>query len=144
MTRDSAYKELRPNLAIAHTFKEHMSEFGRPFLGESETAGGASTDMGNLLFNSRSTRLTVLLGNVSYEVPGFHCGFSIDTGDPRVGPHSPKFAVAAGTRDALVSALECGKGMAATGYDLLADDGLASTVRKEFEKWVSRHSTRAE
>jgi hypothetical protein len=60
--------------------------------------------------------------------------FTIETEDPQCGPHQPNFAIAAGTRSAFLSALDCGKGMAATGYDILANDELAAQVWTDFEE----------
>jgi len=114
---DNDYKDLCPNPTIARMFTEHMSGFDRDFLEQGEGIG-ASTDM----------------GNVCYKVPGFHCGFTIETDDPECSPHHPKFAAAAITRSAFLSALDCGKGMAATGYGILANDELAAQVWMDFEQ----------
>jgi metal-dependent amidase/aminoacylase/carboxypeptidase family protein len=94
-----------------------MRGFGREYLEDGgDRARGASTDM----------------GNVTYEVPGFHCAFSVGTDDACVQPHTPAFAAAAGTRLAFERALDCGKGMAATAYDLLTRSDLMEEAWSKF------------
>ncbi|OAL33679.1 hypothetical protein AYO20_07017 [Fonsecaea nubica] len=116
---DNDYKDLITSLGIAREFTKHMGSFGREYL---ENAGdqimGGSTDM----------------GNVTYEVPGFHGVFTIGIDDPEVQPHTPAFAAAAGTRVAFERALDCGKGMAATAYGLLTRPELMAEVKKDFRE----------
>ncbi|RMZ84259.1 hypothetical protein DV738_g807, partial [Chaetothyriales sp. CBS 135597] len=113
---DKDYKDLRPNPVLTREFKKHMHALGRDYLADGPF-GGASTDM----------------GNVTYELPGFHCAFSIGTTDPEVQPHTPEFAAAAGTPTALERALDCGKGMAVTVYDLLTHSDLMEEAWKTFK-----------
>ncbi|RMZ79864.1 hypothetical protein DV737_g3267, partial [Chaetothyriales sp. CBS 132003] len=107
---DNDYKDLCPNAVLSREFTRHMHAFGRDYLedGGPDATGGGSTDM----------------GNVSYEVPGFHCAFSVGTTEPTVQPHTPEFTAAAGTKLAFERTLDCAKGMAATAYDLLVHSDL--------------------
>ena len=85
---------------------------------------------------SRLTSLDLLMigiGNMCDVVPGFHCAFSIGTDDPKNPPHTPGFAAAAATEVAVERALDCGKGMAATAYGLLANAGIAADACKDFD-----------
>jgi amidohydrolase len=114
---ESDYKDLVPNMILARLFTDHMSTIGKNYLLDGRSHGmGASTDM----------------GNVCYEVPGFHCGFSVGPDIPGASPHSPNFATAAGTRNAHLNALECAKGMALTALDILANDEYAIEMQQEF------------
>lgn len=54
--------------------------------------------------------------------------------EPDVLPHTAGFTVAAGTKQALNSALDCAKGMAATGYGFLTSSEVSLEAKKEFEK----------
>ncbi|KIW65479.1 hypothetical protein PV04_07736 [Phialophora macrospora] len=116
---DNDYKDLCPNHVLAREFTKHMRGFGREYLEDGgDRAMGASTDM----------------GNVTYEVPGFHCAFSVGTDDASVQPHTPAFAAAAGTRLAFERALDCAKGMAATAYDLLTRSDLMEEAWSKFRE----------
>ncbi|KAJ5628817.1 hypothetical protein N7490_011045 [Penicillium lividum] len=116
---DIPYADLRDNTTMNKTFAKFMSAFGRDYI-DSATPGllmGGSSDM----------------GNVSYEVPGFHCGFMVETDDPSTTLHHLDFTKAAGSRDGFVRALDCAKGMAATGYTLLTDDKVYEGVKVDFK-----------
>ena len=114
-----------PNAAIAREFTKHMRGFGREYLQDAgDRVMGGSTDM----------------GNVSYEIPGFHCTFTVGTHDEKIQPHTPAFAAAAGTRQALERALDCAKGMAATAYDLLAQSELMEEAWKGFKEQMRPES----
>ncbi|KAJ4189437.1 hypothetical protein NW767_011627 [Fusarium falciforme] len=76
------------------------------------------------------------MGNVTYLVPGIHPMFSIGTEDPLIQPHTPEFAEAAGTKEALESSLDCGKGLAATACELLLGPELSSKAWNEFHRDV--------
>jgi len=111
------YKDLRPNMALAKIFTGHMASLGKNYLCDGRTEGmGASTDM----------------GNVCYEVPGFHCSFSVGCEVQDASPHNRKFAAAAGTNSAFENALGVALGMAMTAYDILADGGQFEDIRSEF------------
>ncbi|KAH6884570.1 hypothetical protein B0T10DRAFT_579291 [Thelonectria olida] len=115
---DQDYMELRPNLAMSGEFTRHMKAFGRQYLSDSGPQPmGASTDM----------------GNVTFRVPGIHPMFCVGTTDPTVQPHTPQFAAAAGTEEALKRALDCSKGLAATALGLLLVPELLGKARDEFE-----------
>jgi hypothetical protein len=62
--------------------------------------------------------------------------FSIGTEDPLVQPHTPKFAAAAGTKEAFDRALDCGKGLAATACEMLLRTELMDKARDEFKRDV--------
>ncbi|KAM0402676.1 hypothetical protein ACHAPZ_005620 [Fusarium culmorum] len=76
------------------------------------------------------------MGNVSYCLPGIHPMFSIGTEDPEIQPHTPKFADAAGTKEAFIRALDCGMGLAATVCELLLQPELMEKARDEFKQDV--------
>ncbi len=98
-----------------------MRGFGRTYLEDvGDSAVGASTDM----------------GNVTYEVPGFHCAFSVGTDDEKVQPHTPEFEAAAATRLAFERALDCAKGMAATAFELFTRPELMGEAWKTFREQV--------
>ncbi|KAI1071752.1 hypothetical protein LB507_005446 [Fusarium sp. FIESC RH6] len=118
---DQDYMELRPNTCMTSEFTKHMKAFGRDFIDDAnQPPMGASTDM----------------GNVTYCLPGIHPMFSIGTEDPLIQPHTPKFAEAAGTKEALVRALDCGKGLAATACEMFLQPELLEKAREEFKRDV--------
>lgn len=78
--------------------------------------------------------LTHVEGNVCYEVPSFHGFFSVGSEVVGASPHNPQFAVAAGTRTAFGLAMDCAKGMAMTGYDILTNDDRAAEAWNEFRR----------
>ncbi|RBR13516.1 uncharacterized protein FIESC28_08144 [Fusarium coffeatum] len=118
---DQDYMELRPNTCMTSEFTKHMKSFGRDFIDDAnQPPMGASTDM----------------GNVTYCLPGIHPMFSIGTEDPLIQPHTPKFAEAAGTKEALIRALDCGKGLAATACEMLLQPELLEKAREEFKRDV--------
>ena len=136
--RDNDYKDLCPNMVIARNFTQHMRAYGREFVEGRDQTMGASTDMGKSrrLPSEPVPSLTQHPGNVCYEVPGFHCAFSVGTEDPKIQPHTPAFAAAAGTKLALERALDCGKGMSATAYSLLASAEMVAEAWKEFHREI--------
>ena len=56
------------------------------------------------------------MGDVTYECPGFHGAFGIET-EGGQGNHTLGFAKAAGTDESYRRAVECGKGMAFVGEE---------------------------
>ena len=109
------YATMRNNLALARLYQQNMLPLGRnPLLAESHDAFG-STDM----------------GNVSHLVPAIHPYIGIAHG---VLIHSPEFAAAAASEDAMKGMLDAAKAMAMTAVDLLGDPAIMEKVKDEFEK----------
>ncbi|RBQ77902.1 hypothetical protein FVER14953_21607 [Fusarium verticillioides] len=108
-------------MSMSNEFTKHMQAFGRDYiLDANQPPMGASTDM----------------GNVTYCVPGIHPMFAVGTEDPLVQPHTPKFAEAAGTREAFERALDCAKGLAATACEMLLQTDLMDQAKDEFKRDV--------
>jgi hypothetical protein len=62
--------------------------------------------------------------------PAFHAAFGIESeGAPN---HTEGFAHAADKEDSLKRALDCGKGMAATAYEIVTKPFLAQDIYDEF------------
>lgn len=123
-------------MKIASVFTSHMSALGKNYLADGRAHGmGASTDMGKLLLHLIvPDPAHITSGNVCYEVPGFHCSFSVGPEIPGASPHNPEFAIAAGTTSAFLNAMDCAKGMAMTAYELLANDDYAEEMWTEFRQ----------
>lgn len=85
------------------------------------------------------TRASTDQGNVSYEMPSLHVGFSIVPGPKRQGPHNPEFASAAGRRDAFDRCLRVAKALAATAVDVLAQEGLLEEIKKAWESDMKKY-----
>jgi hypothetical protein len=69
---------------------------------------------------------------VSYVCPSFHGTFGIPvlSGEAL---HGPGFTRAANTPEAHQKAIQGAKGMAFTGWTILADDLMATQMRRDFE-----------
>lgn len=70
---------------------------------------------------------------MSYECPSFHATYHIETATG-TALHSAAFTEAAATNAAHKTTLDVAKGMAMTGWRILADDDLAARVKAEFEE----------
>lgn len=109
------YAPMRNNLALARLFAANMRRVGRsPDLVDSAGAFG-STDM----------------GNVSQLVPAIHATVAI--APPEVLLHSPEFAEAAASEEAIDGLCDAAKTLAMTAVDLLALPEAMSEVKEEFE-----------
>ncbi|KAK5461056.1 hypothetical protein LTS15_003119 [Exophiala xenobiotica] len=84
VTEGTTYKDLRVNLPLCQQYVDDMRRIGERILVKDDESYTASTDM----------------GNVSYEVPSFHGAFAVPT-DSDVSLHHPRFAVHAGTDEAM-------------------------------------------
>ncbi|KAI5289581.1 hypothetical protein KEM54_003627 [Ascosphaera aggregata] len=119
-----AYKELRANELIAARFAEYAKAFKQNYLTlNPQGSMGASTDQ----------------GNVSYEVPTLHPGYSIPVESPDIGNHHPGFTKASGTREAFDVTLDFALTLAATGLDVMKDAELRKDIHekhKEMLKWL--------
>jgi amidohydrolase len=110
------YAAMVSNVTLARLFHENMCSLGRPIdLGEN-TMLYFSTDV----------------GNVSQLVPSIQPMVAI--APPGAMIHTPRFAKAAATPEALNAMLDAAKAMALTAVDLLSDPGILAGVKKEFLK----------
>ncbi|XP_070388505.1 peptidase M20 domain-containing protein 2-like [Dermacentor albipictus] len=71
------------------------------------------------------------IGNVSHAIPAIHPGYRIDAAAPN---HTAEYCRAAGTRESQERALEVGKALALTTFDLLRDQRLLDSAREDFER----------
>lgn len=94
-----------------------------------------STDMGKshhyLISLSHHLTILFLIGNVTYECPGFHGWYGIsDT----AFNHTPQFTEAAATKEAHDITIVTAKAMAMAGWNILTDDEVAEGVKRDFEE----------
>jgi amidohydrolase len=110
------YASMKNNLTMARLFQKNMLAVGRRIpLGDDVKSSG-STDV----------------GNVSQLLPAIHPTVSI--APDSVLAHTPQFAAAAATEDALRRMLDAAKAMAMTAVDLLAGPDVLAKVQAEFRK----------
>ena len=113
---DVRYAAMRNNMTLARLFRKNMQSLGRPIpLGDNSKWSG-STDV----------------GNVSRLAPTIQPMVGIASKDVLI--HTPQFAAAAATKEALRSLLDAAKAMAMTAADLLADPKTIAGLRAEFQK----------
>ncbi|KAG9289558.1 hypothetical protein G9A89_002331 [Geosiphon pyriformis] len=101
------------NHTLADRFKKYMIERGVEY--PNVPTSGGSTDM----------------GNVSYEVPGFHARYNIGTENMI---HTPEFAKDAKTEEAHIRTVRAAKCLALTALDALVDDEFYQKAHDEFWK----------
>ncbi|KAL4801257.1 hypothetical protein BDV18DRAFT_165121 [Aspergillus unguis] len=115
---EPSYKDMKNNQPICENYAAVMNEMGHSTILDAVAQGGGlsggSTDM----------------GNVSYEVPGFHGGFYIPADGVN---HTPQFTAGAGSDEGLKRALYCAAGMAVVGCQVLGDDAYARAVKEDFD-----------
>ncbi|KAH7890783.1 amidohydrolase [Phlebopus sp. FC_14] len=122
LTFGKPYYDLRQNGTLAEYFSHSMSNyFG---MNIQQLSSGASTDF----------------GNVSYELPSLHPAFAIPT-QPNGGNHTPAFAESARSTEAHKACMMVTKGLARTGFRVIADDTFYHQVREEYENTVGKSST---
>ncbi len=110
------YAAMVSNVALAKLFHENMRSLGHPVdLGENK-----------MLYFSTD------VGNVSQLVPAIQPMVSIASSGAMI--HTPRFAKAAATPEALLIMLGAAKAMAMTAVDLLADPVNLKNIRGEFRK----------
>ncbi|KAJ5691812.1 Peptidase M20D amidohydrolase predicted [Penicillium macrosclerotiorum] len=116
---EPAYKDMKFNRPICQNYTNVMNAMGYSTIydaaGQEGGLSGGSTDM----------------GNVSYEVPGFHGGFYIQTDGVN---HTPEFTAGAGSEEGFKRSLYCAAGMAVVGCQMLTDDVFAAAVQADFKK----------
>ncbi|KAK1750409.1 p-aminobenzoyl-glutamate hydrolase subunit B [Echria macrotheca] len=110
------YADVRPSAALCRAYVDAM-EAGTVSYDQPADFLAGSTDM----------------GDVTYECPGLHAAFGIETAEGQ-GNHTLGFAAAAGTDNSYARAVECGKGMALVAWKVLADDAFAELMTREWEE----------
>lgn len=73
----------------------------------------------------------IILGNVSYECPGFHGWYGISA---TATNHTPEFTAAAATDKAHDNTIVMAKGMAVAAWNILTNDAVAEAVQRDFEE----------
>jgi hypothetical protein len=120
LSRNNQYADLLPNRSLANEYSSTMAQLGLRQVNNTEgepDVGSYSTDM----------------GNVTYVCPGLHPNYGIPSGE-NAANHTPEFTASAATEEAHVLTLMTSKGMAATAWRVLSDEGFAKEVRDGWEK----------
>ncbi|KAG9292580.1 hypothetical protein G9A89_006951 [Geosiphon pyriformis] len=110
--------DVQVNENLAKRFSRYMSDRGVQYLPDDLKPGkgfGGSTDM----------------GNVTYEVPGIHAVYNIDTKNMI---HTAEFEKDAKTEKAHTATLRVSKCLGLTAIDVLVDDEFYNSVKEEFLK----------
>ncbi|KAI7899527.1 uncharacterized protein BX663DRAFT_521192 [Cokeromyces recurvatus] len=109
-------KDVIQNRPLADFYAQHMSQYGIKFPSEEDqfSAGGGSTDM----------------GNVSYEIPCIHPTYGIHT---TASNHTVEFTKAAKTMEAHQDTLVASKCMALTGIEVLLNDTFYDSIQRDFK-----------
>jgi hypothetical protein len=127
LNRTNKYAELVPSRSLCSIYSSFMADLSSPqlpFDAEDEDSpplpGSYSTDQ----------------GNVTQVCPGIHPIYTIPT-ENGASNHTKEFTTAVITEEAYRLTLDTSKGMAATAWKFLTDDGFAGKVKAEFEKVAS-------
>ncbi|OKL63502.1 hypothetical protein UA08_01559 [Talaromyces atroroseus] len=114
-----SYADLKVNHPICERFVDAMQTMGHDSVMEMpEQEGllsGGSTDM----------------GNVSYEVPGFHAMYIIPADGVN---HTHEFARAAGSSEAFERTIACASGIAQVACQILVNDDFAEQIKMDFDR----------
>ena len=114
------YKEVVNNPTLTALLEENLRELGRdpePM----PPRPRASTDM----------------GNITYEVPGFHAYISLGPEEEVGNTHSPDFAPSTVTAAGEKALLDATRALAMTTLDLFSDPSHLERAKEEFEDWRS-------
>jgi amidohydrolase len=110
------YRDMRNNTPLARRFGEHLAALGARFADTDPTVGIGSTDM----------------GDVSYVAPAIHPYVGI-CAPGETFCHQHAFAARAASDEGISAMLLAAKAMAATAWDVLADEGLRREARAAFD-----------
>ncbi|KAH7335216.1 hypothetical protein B0J17DRAFT_669109 [Rhizoctonia solani] len=116
ITEHDGLKDVRGSEVLSNEFGAIMSNrYGHSF--DPHTTTGASTDF----------------GNVTYELPSIHPGFTIPTA-PNGGNHTPEYTASARTQEAHERAVAVSKGLAVLGLRALLDEDFLRMVKDNFKE----------
>jgi amidohydrolase len=111
------YRDMVNNMALARCFGEQLRTLGRYPLERDESVGTGSTDM----------------GDVSHVVPSIHPWLAIvNKGEALC--HEHRFAEAAATDEAGLTAVIAAKALARTAIEFLANPQLRESVKREWDE----------
>ncbi len=113
---DLRYAPMRNNMILAELFAGNMEHLGRQVQLVDRSGAFGSTDM----------------GNVSQVAPAIHAFVAIASG--QVLLHSPDFAAAAASEEAIDGLCDAARAMAMTVVDLLARPEKLTALKEEFER----------
>ncbi|KIJ65613.1 hypothetical protein HYDPIDRAFT_175005 [Hydnomerulius pinastri MD-312] len=119
VTMGKPYYDLRQNSAMGKSSVSHVG-----ILINHPAAGYFSrtmTDRFGMDIRQRASGASTDFGNVSYETPSLHPSFAIPT-QPNGGNHTPAFADSARSTEAHKACMTVTKGLAWTGFRVIADD----------------------
>lgn len=139
VTEEGAYADHVPNRVLARSYTRYWNELV-PAREDPYEPPTSRIPLDQDKDEARGvTRASTDQGDVSYEMPSLHVGFSIVPGPEGQGPHNPEFAAAAGKRDAFERCLRVSKALAGTALDVLTQDGLVEEVKRSWEKDMERY-----
>jgi len=117
-----AMYDLRQNKLLAYEFRNIVTQrYGLKLYPENDDTS-ASTDF----------------GNVTYELPALHPGFTIPT-VANGGNHTALFAEAAGTQEAHERTMAVAKGLAVTAMRVLLDEDFYKQAKESFDTDIGGH-----
>ncbi|AVF35682.1 M20 family metallopeptidase [Rahnella sikkimica] len=109
------YAERNNNLTLAGFFQQNLEAMGVEVVPPPLKGGIGSSDIGNVSQITAAIHPYIRIGDVL--------------------PHTPEFAVAAGSDAGLQGMLQAAKALAMTALDLCQDDTKLRAVREEFSNW---------
>lgn len=112
------YAERNNNLTLAGFFQQNLEAIGVEVVPPPLKGGIGSSDIGNVSQITAAIHPYIRIGDVL--------------------PHTPEFAVAAGSEAGLQGMLQAAKALAMTALDLCQDDTKLRAVREEFSNWQSK------
>ncbi|KAF2672211.1 hypothetical protein BT63DRAFT_191451 [Microthyrium microscopicum] len=118
-----AYWDMISNSHLCHGFTDRMNQFGIKTvyrIPEITDHPGAASDQ----------------GNVSHFCPAMQAACFIDS--KGAVNHTPGFAEAAGTEDSFDRSLDCAKGLAAVGFDVLTDRMFGAAIKDGYMLDIAR------
>lgn len=112
------YAERNNNLTLAGFFQQNLEAIGVEVVPPPLKGGIGSSDIGNVSQITAAIHPYIRIGDVL--------------------PHTPEFAIAAGSEAGLQGMLQAAKALAMTALDLCQDDTKLRAVREEFSNWQSK------
>lgn len=140
VTERQAYADHVPNLVLGRSYTRYWNELLPPGDKHPDEPPTSRIPVDQDKDMARgATMASTDQGDVSYEVPSLHVGFSIVPGPGGQGPHNPEFAKAAGTQDAFGRCLRAAKALAGTALDVLTHEGLVDEVKEAWAEDMKRY-----